>query len=831
MVSNGETTMTGKASDKLTSSSRAKRLWNWARNRGVASVLAMMFLVIFGSLAATMGIVAQGNMRTAATHLKVSRALAAAEAGLDFAERRLERAANRFVLDRGEIDEELAHDLWFGSYDSGDGTIEVRPPSDFSESVPAQSIAEALANAHAADSHQVYGKVPNDDTLPFIDPDTGQLVTRPMGFDSAGEPNCQIIYTPLADARYIRITAIGRDQDVKRTISEDYLLAKRLRFAILSPNRIMLGKNVHVEGRIGSSFDTLDVVNGHPMNTVSDFVHLSSTLDSNLATFQQGVMDYDVDGDGRLRVEHSTESQGIPSGMVDADGDGYVDEFDLFLTEFDYAGDGNVVYDTDLAYAAGHGGLSEEFAVDPDLAKLIDQANPDRNKDGVVDDDDVALGYNDGILDRLDNYAKVQGTLAFSISSQEWETAHGDEDWQNFINGTIKPDKYDSAVEFEESEDELLPVDLADFTNSQSAIADIADAGQSFADQVAAQDGQGDASYTPPGPDTWERVPFRSPGYYDWYQRPIYRNMTFHNVVIPMGNNGLFINCTFIGATKVETYYDNTHPNWNFYGTKEKMPDGTFQEKYPILDKGDVPEGDEYLYSNYDQLPDPLYINGVRVRDTKLWSNNIRFHDCEFRGSVVTDPTITFTHVRNKLQFTGATVFVEPSVGNGQEDDVTEEEYEALKKSSLMAPGYSVDIGTFNSPASQDVNLRGTIISGVMDIRGNATIVGSLLMTYDPQPGEGALVFGGNPANFNSTFGYFGPDDGDGESLAPDTLYDTDGDGLVDVGEDYDGDGINDPWQGYARINIIYDPDISLPDGLMTPLQVVPDPQSYREGE
>lgn len=104
-------------------------------------------------------------------------------------------------------------------------------------------------------------------------------------------------------------------------------------------------------------------------------------------------------------------------------------------------------------------------------------------------------------------------------------------------------------------------------------------------------------------------------------------------------------------------------------------------------------------------------------------------------------------------------------------------------------------------------------------------------MTYDPQPGEGALVFGGNPANFNSTFGYFGPDDGDGESLAPDTLYDTDGDGLVDVGEDYDGDGINDPWQGYARINIIYDPDISLPDGLMTPLQVVPDPQSYREGE
>jgi hypothetical protein len=800
---------------------------------GVASVLAMMFLVIFGSLAATMGIVAQGNLRTAQTHLQVSRALAAAEAGMDYAERRLEKAVQRFVLDRGEITEELAMDLWMGTYDSMDGTIVVREPDDFSEATPARGIAEALANAHGAEAHQVYGKVPNDDDLPFIDQATGQLVTRPIGFDYNGEPNFQVLYTPLADARYVRVTVIGRDADVERAISVDYQLAKRLKYAIMSPNRIMLGKNVHVQGSIGSSYSQLDVANGHPLISVSDFAHLSSSLDSDLQALQDNLPLYDVDGDGRFRVGHSVESQGVPGDAYDVDGDGYVDEFDLFMAEYDTINtDAKVVYDSDLAAAAGHPGLSEEFDVDPDLAVLLDQTFPDRNRDGEVNDKDVALGYNDGLLDRLDNYAKVHGSFGFTVSAQAWADAQGGNHWQRYIHGAMKPDRYDAAVEFSVPEHELLELDAADFTESQDGIAAIADAGQDFQSQVDAQIASG-GEYIAPSDATWERVPWRSPGFYDWYQRPIYRNMTFKNVVIPRGNNGLFENCTFIGATKIECYSDNTHVNWNYYGTKEKAPDGTFHEKYEILDKEDVPPGDEGFYANYDELPEALYIDGVRVRDTKPWSNNIRFHDCEIRGSVVTTATTTFTHVRNKVQFTGGTVFVEPSVGGDGGDgdaDVTQEEYDALKRSSLMAPGYSVDIGTFNSPASQDVNLRGTIISGVLDIRGNASIVGSLLMTYSPVVGEGALAYGGNPAGFNSTFGYFGPDDGDGESMAPHTLTDTDGDGVIDVGEDYDGDGIADPWQGYAKINIIYDPDIPLPDGLMTPLQVVLDPLSYREG-
>ena len=82
------------------------------RRHGVSSVLAMMFLVLFSSLAATMAVVAQGNLRTAHSALRVSRSLSAAESGLVFAARRLADESSRFVVERGVIDDEFGERLW-----------------------------------------------------------------------------------------------------------------------------------------------------------------------------------------------------------------------------------------------------------------------------------------------------------------------------------------------------------------------------------------------------------------------------------------------------------------------------------------------------------------------------------------------------------------------------------------------------------------------------------------------------------------------------------------------------------------------------------------------
>src|SRR5678816_666924 len=80
--------------------------------RGVVSVVSMMFLILFGSLAAAMAIMSRGNLITAATHQHVIRAMGAAETGLAVAQQRLREAAGRFVVERGSVDAGFGNRLW-----------------------------------------------------------------------------------------------------------------------------------------------------------------------------------------------------------------------------------------------------------------------------------------------------------------------------------------------------------------------------------------------------------------------------------------------------------------------------------------------------------------------------------------------------------------------------------------------------------------------------------------------------------------------------------------------------------------------------------------------
>ena len=124
------------------------------RRRGVASVLSMMFLVIFGSLAAAMAVVASGNVRTADVSLRVSRSTSAAETGLVYGTWILEREASRFVVRKGEIDAEFTAELWNGTYDtSTDGEVIVSPADGYVTSTDPSSLAEAVRDAHLAGDH------------------------------------------------------------------------------------------------------------------------------------------------------------------------------------------------------------------------------------------------------------------------------------------------------------------------------------------------------------------------------------------------------------------------------------------------------------------------------------------------------------------------------------------------------------------------------------------------------------------------------------------------------------------------------------------------------
>ncbi|HYE02964.1 MAG TPA: hypothetical protein VD963_06990 [Phycisphaerales bacterium] len=928
-------------------------------------MLAMMFVVVFGSLAAAMAIVSKGNLRTAQTHLHVMRALGAAETGLAVARSRLHEAASRFVVERGDVDADFAWRLWTGTTSISDGQVEVNaPPSGFSEPALPAGIAEALANAHAAEGNLV--AVSGAPAVPTIHSaptgadlstfrSTGWVTTPAVGVEAvggapgAGPPAYQVTYAPLAGQARVRVivtgyssvtelgssfhyaaAADGTYRAVTRVVQQDIELVKRVDHAVLSPSRIMIGKNVLVTGKLGALYTDVAQRNGHPLEIRSDFLGLSPQLDAKLETLFANLAAYDADGDNRLRVNHALEGQGIPAdddfdgdGQVDnafgdATADGYTDEFDVFINHYDTNADGRVTLSPALTAGTPADGSPAEFTGDDDLAILLDSAAPDRNANGVhgfrddnsngrwdsgepLNDFDPAtgtysdrvLGYRDGFIDRKDRYAKVRGRLVFRVAEPDWSTAQGD--YRQYVRGPVVPEPGQPPVVFSATERQLPSISAETFTQSQTPLRQAAD-GQSFAAQVAAQLGvdaatlpqyvedsanPGEARYWRAdlddayvfgrtGRHLYEKMPFNSPAFSDWYIRPRYENMVFSNVQIPAGTNALFINCTFVGVTYIRSYTDNTHPNWTLYGKMTWSP----AQGLPVpitdpLDKSDFPRwvtGDPMDGpANYDDFPDPPTIDGqVRTgaeRSTKLYSNNLRFHDCLIVGTLVSDTPTQYTHVRNKLQFTGSTRFaeahpVEPANPLLNPDPADLEE---IRKTSIMVPNYSVDIGSFNSPTDtfpggpdpHHVHLQGLIVAGVMDIRGNTQVDGTLLLTFAPTAGEGPLEYlgnpVGNPASFNATIGYFGPEHEDGEALDPETLtvhngqrivgWDLDSDGIADLNHDQtptqaqlDAGATPIPFYGYGRVVLNWDPDRPMPDGIMLPLSAVPARGTYREG-
>jgi hypothetical protein len=652
---------------------------------------------------------------------------------------------------------------------------------------------------------------------------------------------------------------------------------------------------------------------------------------------------YDVDQDNRLRVRHPTESQGLGAGSRDWDGtglynafadvtgDGYVDDFDIFVKHYDTNGDGKLAMAASLTAGTPAAGQAAEFNSDNDLAILIDSINPDRNRNGVsgftdnnangyFDNGDVmrdfdartgsypdqVLGFRDGFIDKKDQYAKINGRLSFKVTQADWISGQGDISGK--VRGPITPSAGTAPRRYGVPDSEMPDLSAANFSTDRNSLQTAAN-GQSFDQQVATQLGVStsqlatyvetrpagstlprflrlDADANSDGrPDNWatayyEKMPFNSPNFSDYYYRPVYENMTFRDVRIPMGVNALFKSCTFIGVTYVQSHTDNTHIIWSEYGkmkldTASGRPilnnpriiygDDVAETSFPTmlasgdrpvlmanppLDKADIAADQAAYTTGYNRLPDPLIIASRRVVDTKAYSNNIRFHDCLIVGSVVGDAVTNYTQARNKLQFTGATKFVEkyPGHENDAAYNPDSADLAEIAKSTLMMPNTSVDIGSFNSAADQDVRLRGAIVAGVLDIRGNASVDGALLLTFAPTLGSGPLqdALGnpiGNPAGFNMSLGYFGPADGDSEALDPSTLpivggqrivgWDTNADGLADVAADQaqPTGGVAVPFRGYGRISVRFDPNIGLPSGLMVPMQMIPVANSYREGK
>jgi hypothetical protein len=161
--------------------------------------------------------------------------------------------------------------------------------------------------------------------------------------------------------------------------------------------------------------------------------------------------------------------------------------------------------------------------------------------------------------------------------------------------------------------------------------------------------------------------------------------------------------------------------------------------------------------------------------------NNVRFEDCVFNGPIITNTPnysdSTNWWMKNCLYFTGEETFQ-------NQTDVP---------ATILAPNFNVNLGNTNPNSGENNVLTGAIVGGIVDIRGNAEIYGTVISMYDTSGYSSGYV-----SNIGATSG-----DGGSETTEP-----------GDVGV----------------INITPDPDKLLPSGVMSPIVIKPSQDTYSEG-
>jgi hypothetical protein len=777
-----------------------------ARNQGAILIVALIFLSIVAAMAATMGFVSQGNLHNATTYERSQRALATAETGMDFIAFRMNEIAGEMGTDRGDISGAVADDLW--AMLSWRLYSELAAESQFQQSADYPNLLyDQYGRPRCVElGHVVVDRNQSDTTEPAA---TFQVTVQqhPLMNDSgvidatiydqsyyqrepysiAGGDNeftfdgeAVSSVNPITND-WIRVTVTGHYEGVERPVQMDFCMKKTTRYAIISRNRIMIGRNVIIDGAIGSRYTDTQYLHGHPVQLRDNFHGLDLVLDGQLDSLTSYLSTHDMDGDNRINMADPRETSDLGvTTFTDHDGNGYIDTFDLFMGQYDDNSDGSV----SMSEFQDGGNM-----VDPQLWKLVNEykypAGTDFswNEPGFdwsTDTPQVRLPGQDWVemtdltrIDIEDGYAKIHGKIMMSSTEAAWESGAANGPYQQYYRGPVDAGPYDAATTFQTPDSQMGTFAPTDFDVSEYRSMASGD----FAAQASAavpNDDTKPANYIPPSTETIESIPYNSPYPYDYYQRPVYENMVFENVTIPRGTNALFKNCKFVGVTFVDTETGNTDPNFNYAGMQNA--DGS---------------------NTYSGIT--AQVDGEEVTDTKQLSNNLRFESCDFEGVVVSETPESFTHVRNKVQFTGETRF------DIEADGLTAEQKALFRRSTILTPQFSVDMGTFTDPTSSGevTRLEGAIVAGVLDVRGQARIDGSIISTFEPQAGAGPLAEGGNPAAFNTTIGYFESTAGDSEAEVPDG--------------------------GHGKIIIRHDPHRPLPDGIMGSIHLDPALQTYFE--
>ena len=187
-----------------------------------------------------------------------------------------------------------------------------------------------------------------------------------------------------------------------------------------------------------------------------------------------------------------------------------------------------------------------------------------------------------------------------------------------------------------------------------------------------------------------------------------------------------------------------------------------------------LPNNRNALFKNCT-FEEVLYIDCAQ--STSTYYNNVRFDNCTFNGVIVTDTPSTLKWQNNALYFTGEATFENTS---------------SIQEATILAPHFNVNLGNTNSVQTDNNIITGAIVGGIVDVRGNAQIHGTIISMCDTTQWTSGYV-----TNIGATL-----DDGGSETTV-----------LGDIGV----------------ISITPDSDQMLPSGILSPIVIKPLLNTYSE--
>ncbi|MCD4823862.1 MAG: pilus assembly PilX N-terminal domain-containing protein [Phycisphaerae bacterium] len=186
----------------------------------------------------------------------------------------------------------------------------------------------------------------------------------------------------------------------------------------------------------------------------------------------------------------------------------------------------------------------------------------------------------------------------------------------------------------------------------------------------------------------------------------------FKNLHIPWGAHAHFKNCTFTGITYVDA-----------------------DESTNL--------GDSEDYTKYTNIRHGLQWAGGN-NTNEVGGNNIVFEDCTFEGPIVTGVPKHCRFKNHSLAFDGDTTFNSSAIR------------QELAGTTILAPNFNLNIGDVNeTQAGSNSELVGLIVGGIVDIRDNAVLNGTMLsmanLEYLSARSNNPWYWGSNVGNWESS--------------------------------------------------------------------------------